>query len=459
MKSFPLTFILPFILLNFCYSQFNSSSLEFNVPELGETYDDQIYGDNSNYSVFDFNGDGKPDLIDAEDNSSGSVWTNGSQKYWKVYLNTGTAFSSTAIQWNIPDLGETYDDQIYGDNSNYSVFDFNGDGKPDLIDAEDNSSGSVWTNGSQKYWKVYLNTGTAFSNTAIQWNIPDLGETYDDQIYGDYSNYSLSDFNGDNKPDLIDAEDNNSGNVWNSGNQKYWKVYLNTGATFSSSAIQWNIPELGEAYDDQFYGDHSNYSVFDFNGDGKPDLIDAEDNNSSTIWIGGNQKYWKVYLNTGGGFNSSFIQWNIPDLGENFDDQFYGDNSNYTVYDFDGDNLPDLIDAEDNNSGYVWTNGSQKYWKVYSNTTAMNSIESITKTNVSLIASPNPTSGIFSIDLQQFTFPSVSIFNNLGQTIYHEETLSSHIFNFDLKPYDQGIYYIKIKNKNETIQGTIIKIN
>jgi hypothetical protein len=349
------------------YSQgFSPSAIQWSIPNLNETYDDQVYGDNSNFSVIDFDGDGLPDLVDAESNT-GEVWINGSQKYWMVYLNSAEGFSSTGIQWNIPDLGETYDDQVTGDNSNFAVVDFNGDNKPDLIDAEDNVTGNAWTSGSQKYWKVYLNTGTGFSAVSIQWNIPDLGETSDDQVYGDNSNFTVLDFNGDNKPDLIDAEDNVSLNVWTTGSQKYWKVYLNTGAGFTSTDLTWNIFDLGELYDDQIYGDNSNFSVLDFNGDGKPDLIDAEDNTSLNVPMLGSQRFWRVYINTGSGFAATATNWNIPALGEIYDDQVYGDNSNFSVMDFDGDGKPDLVDAEDNISGNVWATGAQKYWAVFLN--------------------------------------------------------------------------------------------
>ncbi len=41
------------------------------------------------YSLVDINGDGSPNLVDAEDNNSaGNVWTNGLQRYLNVYFNT-----------------------------------------------------------------------------------------------------------------------------------------------------------------------------------------------------------------------------------------------------------------------------------------------------------------------------------------------------------------------------------
>ena len=212
------------LLVNDAYSQFSSVESIHRLPELDEQFDDQLYGDFSNYGLLDMNGDGLVDLIDCE-SANGGVFDLNGQHYWKVYINTGGQFSSTAQQWFIPDLGEVDNDQLYGEFSNYSMLDMNGDGRPDLIDAEDNASGTVWDNNGQRYWKVYVNTGTSFQLTAVQWHIPDLGEQYDDQVFGDYGNYGLADMNGDGRPDLIDAEDNNSGSVWMNAGQRYWKVF------------------------------------------------------------------------------------------------------------------------------------------------------------------------------------------------------------------------------------------
>ena len=247
------------------------------------------------------NGDGKPDLVDSENSATeneSDVFYNGSQKYWKVYLNTGSGFSPTAIQWNIPATLDTYED--YVNYNNHEVIDMNGDGKPDLVDSEDEatSGAQIFFNGNQKYWKVYLNTGSGFSTTAIQWNMPAVLDTYEEQV--NYTLHAVIDMNGDGKPDLVDSENSateNESDVFYNGSQKYWKVYLSTGSGFSPTAIQWNIPATLDTYED--YVNYNNHVVIDMNGDGKPDLVDSEDEATSgaQIFFNGNQKYWKVYLN------------------------------------------------------------------------------------------------------------------------------------------------------------------
>ena len=425
--------------------QFSTTAQQWVLPDLGEIDDDQLYGEFSNYSVIDVNGDDLPDLIDAEDNTTGGIWINGSQRYWKVYLNGGSGFQSNPIIWHIPDLGESYDDQVYGDYSNFGLSDLNGDGMLDLVDAEDNASGDVWMTGNQRYWNVYLNTGNSFSNISQSWHIPDLGETYQDQLYGDYSNYSLMDINGDGRADLIDAEDNTSGLVWMNGGQRYWRVFLNNGIAFQSTAIQWSIPDLGEQFDDQLYGDNSNYGLQDMNGDGKLDLIDAEDNTTGLVWMNGGQRYWKVYINTGSSFQSSFIQWDIPDLGEQFDDQLYGDNGHFGIYDFTGDGVMDLIDSEDNVTGAIWQAGNNKYWRVYSGNSSLSTTE-LRQTMDSISVYPNPTHRVVTIELENKNQTIiVQVMDVAGRLLIEEEmTEWSHQLNL---PEHSGMYLIQVTDQ------------
>ena len=81
-----------------------------------------------NYSLIDINGDGYPDLIDAEDEGTNGVWLTGANvPYWKVYLNNGgTSFSTTAQNWTIPVMEFYATDLDQVNNTNYSLLDING---------------------------------------------------------------------------------------------------------------------------------------------------------------------------------------------------------------------------------------------------------------------------------------------------------------------------------------------
>src|SRR6185436_11770459 len=65
------------------------------------------------------------------------------------------------------------------------------------------------------------------------------------------------------------------------------------------------------------------------------------------------------------GFPATGENWNIPFL-DYYAERSYGYWGEHALIDMNGDNIPDLIDfEEDNNSGYTWQNGPQKYWKVF----------------------------------------------------------------------------------------------
>ena len=283
--------------------------------------------------------------------------------------------------------------------------------------------------------------GSGFQANEQTWHIPDLGEMHEDQLYGDYSNYSLIDMNGDGQVDLVDAEDNNSGDVWVTNGQRYWKVYLNNGTAFSGASIQWAIPDLGEQFDDQLYGDNSNYGLQDLNGDGLMDLIDAEDNLSGEVWTNNGQKYWKVFLNNGTSFQSNSHQWNIPNLGEQFDDQLYGDNGHYGMYDFTGDGIMDLIDAEDNTTGSIWQDNISKYWRVYAGNGSLNSMSNL-YTIEDLDVYPNPSQSSVYISGQGKNQPvTIQLLNMSGQ-ILSQYSVSTWPFELVL-PTNVGWYIIK----------------
>src|SRR5690606_11836116 len=105
----------------------------------------------------------------------------GSSFYWKVYLNTGTGFSQTATTWALPPGGEKDDNTNYSfrlisdqafpnddlNSESWSVMDMNGDAKPDMVVYSANQTDDVlvFGSGSSRYWKVFLNTGSGFSQT------------------------------------------------------------------------------------------------------------------------------------------------------------------------------------------------------------------------------------------------------------------------------------------------------
>jgi len=78
-------------------------------------------------------------------------------------------FTSPALQWNIPIVT---DDSDYRASYDYhQLIDMDGDGKIDLVDTENQATESiadVFMNGSQKYWKVYLNNSPNLGNSEFE---------------------------------------------------------------------------------------------------------------------------------------------------------------------------------------------------------------------------------------------------------------------------------------------------
>lgn len=94
---------------------------------------------------------------------------------------------------------------------------------------------------------------------------------------------------------------------------------------------------------------------------------------------------------------------------------------------------------------------------VYPNTTAscssiiLNINEKQPNTNPSLLISPNPTNGVFTITTEKEKISAIEIYNLLGDKIY--STSNPQI---DLSSQPNGIYFLQIKTKEGNISKKII---
>lgn len=73
---------------------------------------------------------------------------------------------------------------------------------------------------------------------------------------------------------------------------------------------------------------------------------------------------------------------------------------------------------------------------------------------------PNPSSGIFNIDLSsnKENFELISIFDILGKTIYHENIRNIKKLSIDLTAFQSGFYFAKFSNDIQSTSIQLIKI-
>jgi hypothetical protein len=117
------------------------------------------------YTVVDFDGDRKPDLVVTQSCSDASAGTT----HWLIFANQGAAFASQPTAPTLPNIGPVptgaFDAangsvQCTGSSSSvtHAFVDFDGDLKPDLVATETCSDAMV----GASYWLFMRNTGTTF---------------------------------------------------------------------------------------------------------------------------------------------------------------------------------------------------------------------------------------------------------------------------------------------------------
>jgi hypothetical protein len=230
---------------------------------------------------------------------------------------------------------------------------------------------------------MYQSTGAGFAATATDLALPSgyaglagstepvaFGTPYGTLFCGpvaDVPQYSLFDFDGDERPDLVITQSCKDATV---GVSK-WLMYQNTGAGFAATATDLALPSgyaglagstepvpFGTLDGTVFCGpvaDVPQYSLFDLDGDGRPDLVITQSCTDATVGV----SRWLSYPNTGSGFAAAATDLPLPTgyaglagstepvpFGAPYGTVFCGtvaDVPQYTLFDFDGDHRPDLV--------------------------------------------------------------------------------------------------------------------
>jgi hypothetical protein len=469
------------------------------------------------WSSIDMNGDNRPDLVVTSqgDGTYGNSFGLSTSPYWKVYLNNGSGFATSATNWSLPSGGYV-DSQAhnYGffniatsgstelNCLGWSTIDMNDDGRPDLVVTSqgDGTYGNSFNVSTSPHWKVYLNNGSGMATSATNWNLP-TGGYVDSQAhnYGFFNTatsgstslnclgWSTMDMNGDGKPDLIVTSqgDGTYGNSFGISSSPYWKVYLNTGSAMSSSSTNWNLPSGGyvdwQGHNYGFFntataGSTDNncngWSTVDINGDTKPDLIvvsqgDGTYGNSFNV---STSPHWKVYYNTGSGMSTSVTNWTCPSGGyvdqggHNYGFFSIANNGSFdlgcngwSVADMNGDGKLDLVVTSQGTGTHVdgFNVGNSPYWKVYLNTTSAGIAQAENKT-ASISIYPNPFATTITINSANEKKSQIDIYNTLDELVYQLKN-QSEVTEIDLSPFPDGIYLVRVSNEDGVQTMKIIK--
>jgi hypothetical protein len=217
---------------------------------------------NARFTTGDFDGDGRTDIAAAYDNGNADM----SMLTWHA---TATGFDAPVTQWR------TGPGNWNLAQSSWRGGDFNGDGRADLAafyDYRDNTA------------NLFLWSGKAsggFDAQNIKWN---------GGIPSGKAQFLSGDFDGDGRTDLAAAIDLGGANLT-------FRTWHATATGVDAPVTQWTTGpgnwNLGQ----------SRWTVGDFDGDGRTDLLATYD------YGGSNTNLFRWHANTSGGFDSEGIKW------------------------------------------------------------------------------------------------------------------------------------------------------
>lgn len=212
---------------------FNTTPTGSNTPSFSSRTDFDIDGNAQYLTLADINGDGKPDLLIANSTTSNI----------SVMINLTMTGSSTPV------FAVRKDFTTGGKPLVISVKDFNSDGKPDIAAGDQDSAVCIFINNT-----ITGDTTASFSTH------------YD--FSGGYAVFfsSSADFNGDGLADIVSVD----------GDTKAC-VFINTTTPGAS------VPSFTPRTEFQTLSFVMAVATGDFNGDGKPDFVTANDDSISVF--------------------------------------------------------------------------------------------------------------------------------------------------------------------------------
>lgn len=298
----------------------------------------------------DLDGDGRPELVVthvAED-------TDVVPRRWRVHVLGVDGFDPVARDWRLPDslppesLTTWTDDRPAA--TNWRVLDMDGDGRVDLLVTQQPGDDTVGTSS----WRVWRGTVDGFAAAAETWSLPmDRGPgafAAPDKDADASPNWSLTDMDGDGRPDLVVMRDDASAST--ALGQTEWWVYGNDGGAFAAEPRAWALPggiapdTFAAAEDDPDVS--PDWSLADLDADGRMDLVLTYDE-ADTTGLGTTR--WTVWRNAGDRFEEMSMEWSLPAAFEvgTFRDTVDRDKGGaaWALRDLSGDGRLDLVVTSD----------------------------------------------------------------------------------------------------------------
>ncbi|MBL8607331.1 MAG: hypothetical protein JNL38_08425, partial [Myxococcales bacterium] len=123
----------------------------------------------------------------------------------------------------------------------------------------------------------------------------------------------------------------------------YWQMFKGGEGGFAKSSTEWSVPDVLFARVNATYGQ---WLTMDLDGDGKVDLVRAEDPNvdGKPFGAAAGKPYWQMFKGGEGGFAKAATEWSVPDVLFSRVNATYGQ---WLTMDLDHDGKVDLVRAND----------------------------------------------------------------------------------------------------------------